>query len=357
MSFKDKLIKKQTKSSAPRAAGGAASSSDGPKEYYPKSIGIYCVDNPKVERREIRPYVIGTPPIHRTSNVEFKGNTFAATSYWLGKLFAEPVIINIGYYPANALYAGTNEKIFPNSTNNYDKKIPILKEETGLEFPLTYDVVEPVENERKRLAEILKKITYQPSIEKLQGKLEELKGMADDEQIRTSHEVKIVPKIFIPILTTIVNEVEDEEGELIPQFEPKLAIFEETLGNKKANALAKNKILDSKGDINGMLDYLYGDLDGEDVIGKPVLLFRNTFAAEGQDSLPPVCAKVYDDKIPKALLPYFDIKESPNIDSTTLLRIIVLEMIQLYAKKGDTESIEGKIKEFFWAQVQQKGDE
>ncbi len=355
MGFRDKLIKKQ-KSSSPRVqGGGATNNSDGPREYYPKSIGIYCVDNPKIERREIRPYVIGVPPTHKTSNVEFKGMHLPATPYWLGKLFAEPVLVNIGYFPAASLYTGTDTKIFPNSKNTYDKRIPLVQEETGIEIPLSYDIVEPVENERKRLGEVLSKNISDKARTYLQDKLAKLQELPDDEQLRTTHEVKIIPKYFIPVLTTVVTEVEDEEGELIPQYEPKLAIFEETLGNKKANALFNNKILTERGDIEGLGDFLYSDIDDKDAVGKPILLFRHTYAAEGRDNLPPIAAKLYEDKIPKSLLPFFDIDFAPNIDETSLLRIIVLEMIQLFAPKGDTSSIEGKIKEFFWSQVQ-KGD-
>lgn len=361
MGFKDKLTRKTQKSSAPRVAGGQTNSSEGPREYYPKSIGIYCVDNPKVERRSVRPHVIGIPPFHKSSNVHFKGNDFAATPYWLGKLFAKPIIIELAYFPGNALYPGTDDKIFPNSINNFDKKIPLLEKVTGVKVPLTYDVVEPIENERKRLLEVLGKVTYQPSIEKLQKKLDDINAMPDDGMIRTTHEVKIIPKVFIPVLTTVVNEVEDEEGELIPTYEPILAIFEETMGMKRANALFNSKILDQKGDVGGMMDYLFGDIDPdevEDVVGSPILLFRNPYASEGKDSLPPVCVKRYEDKIPKSLLPFFNIESAPNIDETTLLRIVVLEMIQLFTKAGDTSSIEGQIKEYFWSEVRKnQGDE
>jgi len=356
MSYSKWLTKKQTKSSTPKISGEQTNTNqDGTREYYPKSIGIYCVDNPKVERREIRPYVIGTPPTHRSSNINFKGMDFQATPYWLGKMFMEPFVIELAHFPGNALYKDTDQKIFPNSTNNFDKKIPILPE-TGIEVPLVYDIVEPVQSEMNRIAnDVLPKLTYQPSIDKLQKKLEDLKKLPDDEKIRTTHEVKIIPRVFIPVLSTVVNEVEDEEGELVPQYEPTLVIFEEAMGMRKANALFNAKLIDTKGDLSSMMDYLYSDIDpeeNEEVTGMPVLLFRNPYASEGKDSLAPVCVKRYDEKIPKTLLPYFDIKSAPNIDRKTLLRIIVLEMIQLFTKKGDTTSIEGKIKEHFWAEVQ-----
>jgi len=350
MGFKDKLIKK-TNFSSPRAASGGSSTGE-PREYYPKSIGIYCEDNPKVDRRSIRPYVIGSkPPAHKTTNIEFKGNTFSATPVWYGKLFAEPIVVNMGYYPVAALFPETDELIFPTSFNDYDKKIPIIKE-SGIDIPLEYDLLTSVVSERKRLSGILLKNLSDKGRAKVEKDLAALKDKADDEKTRTRHEVKILPKIFIPVMMSIVTEELDSEGELETIYTPKLVIFEETMGIKKAKSLVANKIIEEASDIGGMLDYLYEDI--LEAKGEPILLFRNSLAAEGKDSIPPIAAKKYEDKIPKALLPFFDIVESPNITDVDLLRIIVLEMIGLFAPKGDTSSIEGKLKEYFWSQVQKE---
>lgn len=349
MGFKDKLIKKQAKQySSP--AGGSQQNGE-PKEYYPKSIGIYCVDNPKMERRLIRPHVIGLPPTHRTTNVEFKGNVFSATPVWYGKLFAEPIVVNMGYYPANALYTETETRIFPASQYSFDKKIPLINE-SGLDFPLVYDTLVPIESERKRIAEVLGKKISDKGRAYLEKELERLNTLPDDEKLRVRSEVKVIPKIFIPVLMVIVTEEEDEEGELIQKFEPKLAIFEETMGGKKAKSLVANKVIEDANDIAGMMDYLYDGTEG--AVGQPIQLFRNPLAAEGKDTIAPVAVKLYEDKIPKALLPFFNIEFAPNIEEKDLLRIIVLEMIGLFAPKGDTDSIEGKLKEYFWAMVQKK---
>jgi hypothetical protein len=355
MGFKDKVLK-QTKANKPKAAGSNPSNPGEVREYYPKSIGIYCEDNPKVERRSIRPHVIGTnPPIHKTVNIEFKGNMFPAAACWYGKLFKDPIVVNMGYYPAHSLYPGTDTKIFPNVSNDFDKKIPILNN-IGIEIPLSYDLLVPVTSERKRLSQILEKNLSDKGRERVKADLDKISKMADDEKVRTTHEVKILPKVFIPVMMAIVTEETDDEGELVTKYDPKLVIFEETMGIKKAKAMVTNKILESAGDMVGMLEYLYGDIGVESAIGQPIQIFRNTLASEGKDSLAPICAKLYEDKIPKALLPYFDIKDAPNLDDEALLRLIVLEMIQLFAPKGDTSSIEGKIKEYFWSTVEKNKD-
>jgi hypothetical protein len=353
MGFANKLIKK-TAASTPRTATGNTSTGE-PREYYPKSIGIYCEDNPKVERRGIRPYIIGSkPPTHKTVNIEFKGNVFPSTAVYYGKLFAEPIIINMGYYPANSLYPGKEERIFPNTSNDFDKKIPLVPD-MGVDYPLSYDLLSPVPNERKRLTEILSKNLSDKGRAKVEQALANLASMKDDEKIRTTHEVKIIPKVFIPVLMTIVTEDTDEEGELVTNYDPKLVLFEETMGIKKAKTMVTNNLISSADDVEGMLDYLYGDIGDATAVGQPIVLFRNQLAAEGRDSIPPLAAKLFEDKIPKALLPFFDIKVAPTLDEAALLRLVVLEMIGLYAPKGDTTTIEGKLKEAFWAQIQTEG--
>jgi hypothetical protein len=355
MGFKDKLIK-QTKTTAQRVANQTSSNPEAPREYYPKSIGIYCEDNPKEDRRAIRPHVIGkNPPTHKTLNILYKDKAFNTTPCWYGKLYAEPIIVNMGYFPPYALYKDTDDRIFPNNSNDFDKKLPIIKG-LPLNIPLQYDLLTPIPNERKRLSDILKKNLSDAGRKRVEADLAALEGMKDDEKIRTTHDVKIIPKIFIPVMMMIETEVQNEEGEFVKELDPKLVIFEETLGIKKTKALVANKLIDSADDIEGALDYLYGDISDATAVGQPIQIFRNSMASEGKDSLSPICVRLYDDKIPKSLLPYFDIAEMPNVDDESLLRIIVLEMIQLFAPKGDTASIEGQIKEYFWSQVQKKED-
>lgn len=354
MSFKDKLIKQQ-KTSSYSTTGNNASNGE-PREYYPKSIGIYCEDNPKVERRGIRPHVIGkNPPTHKPMNVVFKDNTMGATPVWFGKLFAEPVVVNLGYYPHNALYEGTDDKIFPNNGNDFDKKIPILND-IGIDIPLKYELLTPVVNERKRLSQILTKKLSEKGRASVEKSLAELNSMKDDEKIRTRHDVKILSKVFIPVMMAIVIEEIDEEGELVTKYDPKLVIFEETMGIKKAKALVSSGVLDEASNTLGMMEYLYGDIDTPEAVGQPIMLFRNSLGSEGQGALPPLAAQMYEDKIPKALMPFFEVGDGPQLDEQSLLRLIILEMIQLFAPKGDTSSIEGKIKEHFWNQVQKEND-
>lgn len=342
MSFKDKLIKKP--------AAVRSNSDDGNKTYFPETIGIYCEENPDINKRQFKPKLITVPPHHKTGSIEFKEALFSNIPYWMGTLVSEPLIINVGYFPPNALYTGTDKRI---TNSKYETKIPILQDIEGLEIPLTYDTVEPVVSERKRLYEIMEKVDKDKK-EFLQKKLDELKDLKDEDTIRVSHNVKTIPKIFIPILTSIEVEVEDEDGELVPHYHSKIVIFEETLGVSKSRALHANQCISSAYDTGEVLDYLYSDIDSLEMVGKKVLLFRNPYSGGGKNSSTALAVKEFSGKVPKALQPYFpedttDINVEKFKDS--FLRIAVLEMIQLFSKKGDVSSLEGQIKEYFWSQI------
>lgn len=341
--FLSKALKpKANKTFTPNGGG-----TEGPREYYPKTLGIHCVENPNVKRRELRPLVIGLPPEHRPSNIAFKDNNFQATQHWMGKLFMEPFLINIGHYPVDALYPGTNDKIIPNAKTAFDKPIPILTEETGIESPLTYELEAVVENELARLTEELHtKAKSEKAIAYLTSKIEALGKLDPTSKVRTAHDVKTTPKLFIPLLTTLVEEDEDFNK----TFTPVIAIFEESITYKKLSSLAKNGLIEDANDLDGALNYLYGDLN--EATGKPFQIFRNKLGAPDAQSAGPFAAKLFEGPIPKPLTPYFDLDETKfDIDIQKMLRIIVLEMIQLYAPKEDRSSLEGRLKNHFWSQV------
>lgn len=347
MSFKDKILNKR--SSPKTSTPGVSPAGEGPREYFPKQLGIYCIDNPAVERRDKKPLVIGLPPTHRPGNITFKDTAFSNTQHWLGTLFAEPILINIGWYPVEALIPGTDERIFPHAKTAFNKSLPILTEETGIEVPLSYELEITVENELARCVEELKtKAKTDNAIKYLTARIKELEPKEPTLKIRTVHDVKVTPRIFIPVLTTVVTEEFTDEGETLKTFEPVIAIFDEQLGAKKLAALQKNGLIQDKNDIGEAVEYLYGDL-GAETIGAPLQLFQNKL---GENI---IAAKKYEGVIPKPLTPYLSLDATKfNISEETLLRIVVLEMIQLYAMKDDTKSIEGKLKQFFWNSIKKE---
>lgn len=348
MGFKDKILNK--KSTPKTTTPGVAPAGEGPKEYFPKQLGIYCIDNPNVERRDKKPLVIGVPPTHRPGNITFKDTAFKDTQHWLGTLFAEPILINIGWYPVEALIPGTDKRIFPNAKTAFNKTLPILTEETGIEVPLTYELEITVENEMARVTDELKtKAKTEKAIAYLEKRLTELEGKDPTLKIRTVHDVKVVPRIFIPVLTTLVTETFSDDSEYpIKSFEPVIVIFDESLGAKKLAALQKNGLIQDKNDIEEVIEYLYGDLGAEN-IGQPFQLFQNKL---GENIL---SANKYVGPIPKPLTPYLNLDATKfNISEETMLRVIVLEMIQLFATKDDNVSIEGQLKQFFWNSIKKE---
>lgn len=352
MSFKDKLIKKPTAARQPLSTDG-----DEPRVYFPDSIGVYCIDNPNLDKRQYKPRVIAVPPYHKTGSVEFKEAVFAAQPYWMGRLLTSPLLINIGYYPPNALYPGTDKRI---TSSKFDTRIPMVSDETGIDIPLTYDTLEPVSSERARLLEVIPKVSKDKK-GYLETKLASLNELPDDELIRISHVVKTVPKMFIPILTAIEIEEEDADGELVPKYYPKIVIFEETLGITRSKALHSNGIISGQSETSEMLDYLYSDIDSQEAIDEKVIVFQNPYTGGGKNAFPAYAVKKHEGKVGKALAPYYEAElDEGSIKKfkDSFLRIVVLEMIQLFSKKGDVTSLEGQIKEYFWSQIRNiKGEE
>jgi hypothetical protein len=127
----------------------STSGASGEKTFYPETIGIYCVDNPKLNRREFFPRQIGTPPTQVTKKFVYGDAQFNDQPGWVGRLYADPVVVTVNRYNPYALFTGTEERIFPNA-DLYDKKLPVIPE-SGIELPGFYDLLVPF---NKRLEEI-----------------------------------------------------------------------------------------------------------------------------------------------------------------------------------------------------------
>jgi hypothetical protein len=337
-SFKDKIKKNKTQQ-------------QGERVFFPKTLGIYTIPNPKVDRREYQPEVIGIPPVHRTSSVQFKGDTFQALQYWLGILYKEPIVVNVGTFPAEALYRGTEERMFPTIKNGFDKKIPMVGEEFGIDIPDTYDILSPVANEREKLLKKLKGANVSDKMKAFVTKeLDKYATMDDAAMIRTTHDVRVTPRIYIPAVVADIQELEDlETGDIENTYIPTLAIFEQNLTISYSESLCKNKKVIDKYDPIEAADYLFSEAEGK--VGEQILIFKNPLAMDDRTGNKALCIKEYNEKLNKVTTPLLDLKFDKEIDDKVLLRIIVLEMIGLYPTKEDKDSIEALLKTAIYNEI------
>jgi len=338
-SFKDKIKKNKSPQN------------NSNRVYYPKTLGIYTIENPKVDKREYQPEIIALPPIHRTTAVEFKGETFKQQGYWLGRLYKEPIVVNIGTYPAEALYTGTDERMFPLVKNGYDKRIPMVGEEFGLSIPETYDILTPVANERENLLKKLKKANISDKMKAYVTKeLDKLAELDETVMIRTTHDVRVTPRIYVPTIVANIQELEDlETGDITKTFEPTLALFEQALTISFGESLNKAKKVVDKYDPLETADYLFSEADGME--GEPVLIFRNPLAVDDKTGKHALCVKAYNEKPNPATFKLLDMKFDTDIEERTLLRIIILELIGLYPPKEDKDSIEALLKTAIYDEI------
>jgi hypothetical protein len=331
------------------------SNSSGSREFYPKKLGIYTIENPRIDKREHQPEVIALPPAHKTSQVTFKNETLSNITYWIGKLLCEPIVINIGMFPINAYYTGTDVKMFPESKTNFDKRIPLIGEEVGVTIPETYDLKTTVINERK---DLIKKLGREGISEKrkeyLEKEMVKLDSMPDDGVVTTTHRVNVMPKIFIPMVCAEVKEVETEDGDIVQDYVPTVAIFEQSVGTKISEYLFETKRIKDKYDTIEAVSYLYGEL-AELQPDAYIQVFKNVSIQDSQKN-PVLCAQAYNQKLTKATLPYFDLELPKAITQRQLFRVIILEMIGLFAGKDDKDSIEGMLKSALYYEIKVERD-
>jgi len=318
-------------------AGGA------PRDFFPDAIGIYCIDNPKLDRREAYPKIIGIPPTQVTKRFVYRDAQFNDQQVWLGRLYQEPVVVQLLRYDPYALEVGTDNRLFP-FAEKYDKKLPIIPE-SGVTLPEFYDVMVSA---NKRLEEIdtsLARAKKDSTIRDLQE--EKSRILADsngaDTKIRITKAAKTEQKIFLPIITAIKNEEEDENGDVKVTFTPKLVIFQLSPGVKQAEALVGNKILENKYDLETLTQYLVGDID--DFAPGPLMLFNNKLANDA------LTAINYPEDIKKSVAPFFDAALPKPISEETLFRIIILELIGLYPRKDEEGTLEKRLKTYFYSQL------
>lgn len=325
--------------------------STGERVFFPKTLGIYTIDNPKVDKRQYQPEIVGLPLAHRTSTVDYKGDSFQRVTYWLGRLYAEPIVINMGTFPVDALYTGTDIPIFPNVSNNFDKRIPMVGDEFGVTIPETYDTLVSVESERKKLhARLMAEKVSDKLRAFVDKKLAELSSKADTDTIRVTHDVKMTPRIYIPAIVADVQELEDlETGDIEKQYVPTLAIFEQNLTISFGESLQKSKKIDDKYDMMEVADYLYSETDN--CIGDPILIFRHPLTTDSKTGNQAFCVSAYNEKPSKQTAPLLDIRFDREISHKEFLRVIILDMIGLFASKDDKESIEYLLRQAIYNSV------
>lgn len=319
------------------------------REYFPEKIGIYCIDNPKLDKRTQFPKKVGIPPFQVTKKFVYKDAQFSNQSAWLGKLYAEPIVITMYRYDPFALYRDTKTRIFP-SASLYDKRIPFL-EDCGIEIPEFYDLSVPLEKRLTDITETLGKTKNKELIKQLKD--EKAKLEANDEgvtNITVTKRVKEEVKIFLPIITAIKSEDEDSEGNIKATFTPKVVLFQVSPGVGQAEALVSNGILENKYDMDALTSYLIGDLGdvsnnpNEDISYNqaPLLLFENNLANKA------LTAINFPEDIKKSVAPYFEATLDKKISYNTFLKVIVLEILGLYPKKEEKDSLEDKLKQFVY---------
>lgn len=332
---------------------------DGERTYFPESVGIYTIENPNTERRERNPRVISVPSAQFTNNLVFKGQGFPDAGFWPGTLYTEPFVINLAVLPANALFVGTDQPMFPYASPSKDgkvisKMIPVLPH-TGVEVPLSYDLLREKVKVKDELEAALSKTKSDWYKKTLTAQLEGLDSKTDAKgYVRITTKANLTQRVYIPLLTALRREEEDENGDIVESYTPKLVLFEQKIGIKMTEALITNKApgVDNKYDTAAATDYLFGDLldeAGQFKVGEKIYLFKNTLGSVGGDA--PYASSVWTDKINVRLRNAFGAALSKDITRETLERIIVLEMIGLYSKKEDVISPEGKLKEYFWSTI------
>lgn len=343
-SFKDKIKKNKS------------TQQQGERVYFPKTLGMYTIENPNIEKRKYQPDILAIPPVHRTTTIIYKEDSFQRIGSWLCRLYRDPIVVNVGTYPAAALYSGTEELMFPMARNGFDKRIPLVGDEFGVNLPDTYDILTPVANEREKLLLKLKGANLSDKHRAFITKeLEKIADMDDTAMIRTTHDVRVIPRLFLPaVVTDVVEEEDPETGDLNKVYTPYLVIFEQALTISVGEALAKNKKVVDKYDPLESADYLFSDL--EDAVGEPIQIFHNPLASEGTKGKPVLCAKLYDEKLNSATTPLLNKDLDRDIDDKTLLRIIVLEMIGLYPTKDDKDSIEALLKNAIFEEIKASKD-
>lgn len=332
------------------------SSDTGEKTFFPETIGIYCVDNPRLDRRQYYPKVIGTPPPQVTKKFVYGDAQFNDQPAWIGRLYSEPVVITTYRYDPYALFQGTEDRIFPYA-EKYDKKLPVIPS-SGIELPEFYDVLVPFEKRLEELEASIARAKKDFTKKELEKERDEIlsKSANPNAFVRITKRIKEEQKVFLPVITSIKKEEEDENGDVKTTFTPKLVIFQVSPGVKQAESLVNNGILENKYDLEALTTYLIGQTDRDDdevdfdtetvfdYTKKPILLFENKLANGALTVIK------YPEDVKKSVAPFFNAELEKPISQETLFRILVLELVGLYPKKDEVGTLEKNLKSYLYKQ-------
>lgn len=306
---------------------------DGQKTNFLQNKNVYVVPNPKPEKAQYKPFVIGTPAPAKNKVVTFKGSPFPNTPVHLGTLFEKAFIVMKLLYPSNALYTGTDDTIFPQGEKTVEKegiqfaagvpytiKVPIVKELGTDYYPKSYDVLE------------LDKDT--------------------NTVVRKTLAPKTTASVVIPVLTAVVDTItlDPETNEEVVTYTNKVVLFEQSINFIQANELLDKKLITKKSLIE-VIGYVFSDLatlkDGDKVV-----LFENPSIPSTTDKKTgTLCMVPYTGKVPVSEEKFFPDRPDSVPTPDELERIIMLDMMIGGVRKNDITSPLGVVNNYYWEKI------
>jgi hypothetical protein len=316
---------------------------DSNKTYYPEEQGFYVIDNPVAANAEHKPKIIvnknGTT-VEPLPNGEVRGVPFLdslrTVPAHIITLFDRPFVLPVVAIPIEAYYVDSKDRIFPSAKldNLWPRTLPSPRKESGITLPRFYDLI----------------------MEKEPEKVRNLKGsplLLEDGKYRVTVEAKPSFRLYIPAIVGVEEVVTNSDGEEEEVIVPKRVLFEERIKQAHITQLVEmGKIRHGAKAVSDYVRVMF-ELDDEELpLGTPFVLFKASDFTDKQGNSPR--AAVALSKIEtlkpkmKKIAPLLKM-EPLGIDA--LEKLAVLEYVKLWAKVSDEDTLEGKLKQYYYKEI------